>query len=59
MKSALAYTELVSLIQECETVTANCEQAQQDKEDVLKRLHKLETSCKQMEREKNELIQVY
>ena len=44
--------------QELETVTNQCEQLQTEKEDTSKKLHKVESGYRKMEKEKNELIQV-
>ena len=44
--------------QELETVTNQCEQLQSEKDETTKKLHKVESSYRKMEKEKNELIQV-
>lgn len=45
-------------LQELETVTNTYEQLQTEKDDTVKKLQKLESGYKRMEKEKNELIQV-
>lgn len=44
--------------QELENVSNTSEQLQSEKEEVIKKLQKIETGYKKMEKEKNELIQV-
>ena len=41
-----------------ETVTNQCEQLQTEKDEMAKKLHKVESGYRKMEKEKNELIQV-
>ncbi|WAR03999.1 LAMA2-like protein [Mya arenaria] len=52
-----ARERIEELQEEIENTTNNYEQGQGEREDMAKRLQKLETAYKKMEREKNELIQ--